>query len=199
MYKLNAAIVCEYRDLFPTSRCLFMYRDCVKVAKSVYRMSMVLPSVRLVYILGYLSADVVKAITDSMGYDGSDFRVRLDNDLTTGVLLSALTTSSYLDLRRRGFDVSAVRYEDFVARPLDMCRVLLDFCQLPQSLAELAVRAFDVDSQRNSVAAKSVIGQFKEPELTPDVKIKLNKLLKKFKDIPLIGEPGTLEGTLSCE
>jgi len=190
--------VCMYRDLFPSSRCLFMYRDVVAVAKSIYRMTMTMPSLRLLYILGYISGNVTKTVIESIGFDGSDWRVRLDNALTAGVLLSAMTTSSYLDLRRRGFDVSAVRYEDLVARPLDMCRVILDFCHLPQSLAELAVRAFDVDAQRNSKVAKSVIGHFKEPELTPQRKEKLNELLKKFDKMPLIGEPGIIEGTLTC-
>ena len=174
-----------------------MYRDIVTVAKSSYRLTMVLPSLRLGYILGYLSGQMSKIIVDSIGADGSDFCVRLDNNLTGAVVLYAVITASYLDMRRRGFDVSALRYEDLVARPLDMCRVILEYCHLPVSLAELAVKAFDVDSQRNSVLAKSVMGHFKEPRLTPDIKTKLNELLKKY-GIPLIGEPGVIEGTLSC-
>jgi len=164
----------------------------------MYRMSIVIPSLRLGYLLGYVSGNVTKTIVDSLGFDGSDFRVRLDNGLTGGVLLCAVTTTSYLDLRRRGLDVSAVRYEDLVERPLDMCRVILEFCHLPQSLAELAVRAFDVDAQANSRVAKSVIGHLKEPELTPQRKRELNELLKKFDRMPLIGEPGIIEGTLTC-
>jgi len=134
-----------------------------------------------------------------MGFDGSDFRFRLNDDLLLGILVFKLTTSSYLDVRRRGFDVSALRYEDLVARPLDMCRVVLEFCHLPASLAELAVRAFDVDSQRNSILAISAIGPglFKEPQLTPQTKTKLNELLKKY-NMPLIGEPTIIDGTLSC-
>jgi len=174
-----------------------MYRDVVTTAKSVYRMSMVLPSTRLGSLLGYLSGHMTKVIVDSMGHDGSDFCVRLDNELSAGVLLYAVIAGSYLDLRRRGFDISALRYEDLVARPLDMCRVLLEYCHLSVSLAELAVKAFDVDSQRNSILAKSVIGHFKEPQLTRQTKTKLNELLMKH-GIPLIGEPGIIEGTLSC-
>ena len=134
-----------------------------------------------------------------MGFDGSDFRFRLNDDLLLGILVFKLTTSSYLDVHRRGFDVSALRYEDLVARPLDMCRVVLEFCRLPASLAELAVRAFDVDSQRNSILAISAIGPglFKEPQLTPQTKTKLNELLKKY-NMPLIGEPTIIDGTLSC-
>ena len=115
------------------------------------------------------------------------------------VLVSGVATgvASYLDLRRRGFDVSALCYEDLVARPLDMCRIILEFCHLPVSLAELAVKAFDVDSQSNSILTKSVIGDFKEPQLTPQIKARLNEVLNKY-GLPLIGEPGILEGTLNC-
>ena len=174
-----------------------MYRDAVKIAKSGYRMSMAYPSLRLLYLLGYISGYMTKVMVESIGFDGSDFRMRLENDLMFGVIMYAIPTASYLDLRRRGFDVSAVRYEDLVARPVDMCRVVLEFCHLPVSLAELAVKAFDVDSQRDSFIAKSAIGHFKEPQLTPETQVKLNEMLKKF-GLPLIGEPDTIEGTVSC-
>jgi len=174
-----------------------MYRDVVAVGKSTHRASMVVPSVRLARLIGQLSGNITKVIIDSIGFDGSDFRVPVDNDLMFGALMYTITTASYLDLRRQGFDVSALRYEDLVAQPLDMCRVILEFCHLPVSLAELGVKAFDVDSQRNSVFAESIIGHFKEPALTPEIELKLNVLLKKF-CLPLIGEPGIIEGTLSC-
>ena len=186
-----------YRELFPSSKCLFMYRDVVPVAKSLYRLSMVVPTLRLCYLLGYFSGQVTKAIVSTVGIVGSDYCVRLDNDLTAGVLLYAVTTSVYVDMRRRGFDVSALRYEDLVERPLDMCRVLMEFCGLPLSLAELAVKAFDVDSHRNAASAESVLRRFEEPQMTLQKKVKLNELLKKF-GLPLIGEPGVVEGTISC-
>jgi len=174
-----------------------MYRDVEKVAKSVYRCSLVEPSPYLMIKLGKLSGQFTKVIFDSMGLNGSDFCIRTDNDLAYGVLLSAVVTSVYLDSRRRGLDISAVCYEDLVARPLDMCRVILEFCHLPVSLAELAVKAFNIDSQRSSVLAKSVVGRFKEPEMTPQIKAKLNELLKK-NGLPLISKPGIIEGTLTC-
>ena len=174
-----------------------MYRDVEKVAKSVYRTSLVLPSVRLAFLLGRLSGRVTKMVLDKMGYEGSDYAERLDNDLKPGILLSAVTTAAYISARRSGFEVHALRYEDLVARPLDMCRVILDYCRMPVSLADLAVKAFDVDSQRSSVLAKSIISQFKEPEMTPQLRLKLNKLLKQY-GMPLIGEPDIIEGTLTC-
>jgi len=174
-----------------------MYRDVEKVAKSTYRSTLVVPSAYIFHQVGKLFPRVSKIILDSMGYDSADYCIRLDGDLALGVLLSAVITSTYLDARRRGFDIRAVRYEDLVARPLDMCRVILEFCRLPVSLAQLAVKAFDVDSQRNSLLAKSIIGRIKDPEMTPEIKVKLNELLRKF-DMPPIGESDVIEGTLTC-
>jgi len=173
-----------------------MYRDIVTVAKSLYRLSLVDPWQRLYYILGRLSGHLTTMMGDSMGELGS-LVGRFDNELTVGVLLSAVATKAYLDARQRGFDISALRYEDLVARPFDMCCVVLEFCRLPVSLAQLAVTAFDVDSQRNSFAAMSKIGHFKEPQLTPHTKAQLDELLKQF-ELPLIGEPDIIEGTLVC-
>ena len=184
-------------ELFPSRRCLFMYRDVEAVAKSTYRLSLVLPSAHIGFVFGKFSSRVVKIMTDSMGYDGDEFDIRLDNHLLAGVILAIGATSKYIESRRRGFDIQAVRYEDLVAHPLEMCRVILEYCHLPKSLAEQAVKAFDIDSQRNSPAAKSIIGHFKEPEVTPQIKAQLNTLLSKH-GMPLIGEPGIIEGTLKC-
>jgi len=176
---------------------MFMYRAVVPVAQSLYRLSMVYPSLRLVFVLGRLSGRFHKTLVDSMGYDGSRFCVPVDSDLTPGVVISVVNITGYLEMRQRGFDVSAVRYEDLVARPLDTCRVILEFCRLPVSLAELAIKALDRDSHRNCIGARSIIGHFKEPQLTPHTRAKLNELLKRY-GMPLIGEPDVIEGTLAC-
>jgi len=186
-----------FRDLFPSGRHLFMYRDIETVSKSLYRMSLVLPALHIGFVFGKFSSRVVKIMADSMNYNGDDFNIRLENDLMCGVLLCIVVTSKYLEIRRRGFDIQAVRYEDLIAHPLEMCRMILEYCHLPISLAELAVKAFDVDSQRNSPIAKSIIGRFKEPEMTPQIKAQLNALLSKH-GMSLISEPVIIEGTLTC-
>ena len=55
----------------------------------------------------------------------------------------------------------------------------------------------EADSQRNSVIAKSIIGQLAEPELTPDTVERANVMLRK-NGIPLIGEECLLEGTITA-
>ena len=191
-------MLCVNRKLFPSSRLLFIHRDVDKVAKSVCRTTLVVPSAYIMFALGKLSGRFFKMALNSAGlHVKSDLCVRIENNLMIGVLVSAVVSSAYVDMRRRGFDIHAVRYEDLVARPLDMCRVILEYCRLPVSLAELAVKAFDVDSQRNSPMARSIMKNFKEPEMTPEIKKKLNEILTKY-ELPLIGEPGIIQGTLTC-
>jgi len=173
-----------------------MYREIVAVGKSLYRLTLADPWLRLVWIVGRLSGRMTTMISDTYGSLCS--RVgSLDSDLTFGILMAAVAIEAYLDARRRGLDIGAVRYEDLVARPLDTCRAVLEFCRLPASLAQLAVRALDVDSQRDSFIAKSKIGRFEAPELSPRTTAQLNELLKQY-GVPLIGEPDILEGTLVC-
>ena len=151
----------------------------------------------LICKVGEMSARLSKTVLDSIGVNGSDFCRLANNSLMVGAMFAAMPTSIYLNSRRRGLDISAVRFEDLIARPLDMCRVVLKFCRLPVSLAERAVRGFELDSQRNSVLAQSVVGHLKEVEITAQTKAQLNVLLKKY-EMPLIGEPEIIEGTLTC-
>jgi len=117
---------CMCRAVFPSSRCLFMYRGVVAVAKSVYRFTKVTPSLHVLGLLSYFPDQMTKIIASWLGLDGVIVCLHLNKDLTLGVLLYAKATSTYLGMRRRGFDVSALRYEDLVARPLGMCRVLME-------------------------------------------------------------------------
>jgi len=176
-----------------------MYRDLLKAAQSNHRLSMVVPQFRVLYYFEGKAVYFMKPLAEHHGVDLSAVvkPMRSDNNLLLCVLFAALPVASYLEMRRDGFDVSAVRYEDLVARPLDMCRVVLEFCHLPVSLAELAVKAFDVDSQANSRVAKSAIRHFKEPRLTLKTRKELNGILKKL-GVPWVGEPCVIEGTLSC-
>ena len=95
-------MVCVYSALFPKSRCLFMYRDVVPVAKSMYRLSMVQPSIRFVYLLGKLSGTLNNKMFNSLGFDAGDICVRLDNGLTAGVALSAAIINRYLQFSQLG-------------------------------------------------------------------------------------------------
>jgi hypothetical protein len=185
-----------FKELYPDCKCLFMYRGYVKCAQSIYRLTYAWPSICLMYILGKLSGKLTAKVFTSIGYSGKDFNVRLEDDMTFGVLLSAVLMKEYLDFRRKGLDIKAIRYEDLIAKPLECCKLIMEHCELPLSLAEPALEGLKRDSQENTHLSRANIGNLRVPELTPHSKVMLNKMLKKY-GLPTLDEECLIEGTLS--
>jgi len=189
--------VCLFSELYPRSRYLFTYRDVTKVGRSLYRLSCAMPSVKLAQLLGRLSPNMCVAVLDWMGYGGNDFNVLIENDLTFGAVCVLAAVKSYLQFRRGGFDIHAVRYEDLVARPLEVCRRLMEVCGLPVSLAEDIVDSgMGSDSQRNTAISRTALGQFQDPDITLEIMESLNKLAVKH-GLPPVSETYLLDGSLS--
>ena len=86
------------KDLFPSSTCLFMYRDVVAVAVSFRRLSMATPFLHLFSFLGSFSSQLTKMATSWTDMNDAVFCVRLDNDLTFGALYYIQATSAYLEV-----------------------------------------------------------------------------------------------------
>ena len=100
-----------------------MYRDVLTVSKSLYRLTNVLPACRLLHVVGRFSTRTVKWMCSSGRFDGSKLCVEADIDITIGALVWMECTRAYLEMRRGGTDIiRALRYEDLVAKPLEMCR-----------------------------------------------------------------------------
>jgi len=131
-----------------------------------------------------------------MGYGGNDFRGDVVHDLTLGAVPALVAMKEYVDFRRRGFDMKAVRYEDLVARPLEICRRLMEACGLPVSLAQDIVTVMRVDSQQTTAISRASLGRFQNPEMTLDIMDSLNEHATKF-GLPSVYDVCMLEGTLS--
>jgi hypothetical protein len=176
-----------------------MYRDVVKNSKSLYRMAYSLPSVFLTYKLGHLSGAFTELAMESMGLDGRDYHYRFQDNFDLGIILNCLIMGIYVDLRKKGGDdVVGIRYEDLVGQPRECLGRILEYCRLPAELVEPGLRGLEVDSQRNSVIAKSIIGGIAEPELTAESIKRANKFLQQNR-LPLIGEECVLDGTITCK
>lgn len=193
---VNACAMHLFADMYPNSSFLYMYRDTLKLAQSCYRVSLYLPSLYLMFILGKYSAVMSKICFDSIGFAGEDYRVKLYDNLTFGVLMMVRTATPYLELYRKGFKIAAVRYEDVVADPLTVCQRLLKFCGLPESLAEKGIESIKFDSQVNTPVSQDLSRRHGDPVLTPASKQAANQLLVKY-GLPEIGEECFLEGTIS--
>jgi hypothetical protein len=174
-----------------------MYRDIVKVSQSLYRMAYSLPSIWLAYRLGRLSSTFTEYLGNSMGLNGREFRFKFRTDLELGFLLNIIAMQVYLKWRANGrTEFAGIRYEDLIDDPTESVRRIVEFCHLPEELVQPGLRGLEVDSQRNSVIAKSTIGRLPEPKLTPEAKAMANNLLRKS-GLPLIGEECLLEGTIT--
>ena len=132
-----------------------------------------------------------------MGFCGDHFKFRVDNDMSLGILVCGITYQFYLNMHAVDTSVRALRYEDLVKNPLEICRAIMEFCGLPVSLAESAVRGLEADSQRNSPISRKIIGGIREPVVTPEMKKSLNEMLAKI-GLPNIDELNYLDGSLSA-
>lgn len=170
------------------------------VAKSVYKLSRVLPTITIAMTLGKLHGYFTQMSIEMSGYAATEFRIKLQDDLMLGLFLHYFMCKAYLDLRKDGvLDIKAIRYEDLISDPLSSCRAILHHCNLPEELAELAVKGMELDSQRNSPIAKHILDKFnRDLPLSPHTREFVNDLLRK-NDMPLIGEDSLLPGTITYQ
>jgi len=189
-------VSCDHSELYPQSRFLLPYRDVTRVGKSLYRLSCAMPSLKLAQLLGRLSPSLCARVLDWLGYGGNDFDVPIENDLTFGATCALAAMKAYADFRRRGYDVRAVRYEDLVARPLEICERLMEACGLSVSLARHVVEGMRFDSQQKTAISRAALSRFRDPEVTPEILESLNRLAARF-GLPPVNEECILEGTLS--
>jgi len=134
---------------------------------------------------------------DQMGYGGNDYiNMRFENLLTWAAARALATMKAYVDFRRQGFDIKAVRYEDLVARPLETCQRLMEACGLPVPLAQKAVRCMQDDSQKKTKISRESLGRFRDAEVTPKIMESMNRLAAKH-DLPPVNEQCILDGTIS--
>lgn len=193
---ISAYALPMFKEIYPQSKYLFMYRDVVKVAQSMYRFTQEFPTIVMANTLGKFSAALTEKCVDAMGYSGKEFRYKFWDDLSLGVFLAIITSKSYVQLRQKGFDVCAVRYEDIIRDRQYAAKAILKFCGLPESLETEFLKGLDFDSQRGSIVSKEILSRHKDPPLTPESKRLANEALQK-NGLPLIGEEWLLEGTIT--
>ena len=104
----------------------------------------------------------------------------------------------YLDLRKQGIRINAVKYEDIVAYPLESTRAILKYCNLPENLASKATKALEKDSQRNSSLCMKNFNKTltNEHVLKGSDKVATDTICDLM-GLPRVPEPCTLEGTIT--
>jgi len=122
----------------------------------------------------------------------------LVDDIDLGFYFWAVLCREYIRLRRSGFPVSAIRYEDIIKNRRFATQAILEYCDLPTTLTDKALRGLEVDSQRNSPISKAILQQFPDPVVTEGSKKRGNAFMKDF-GLPSIESNGILDGTITYE
>jgi len=181
--------------LYPDAKLLFMYREGLKVAQSIVKISSKLPIVQFTLRILPFHPSVSQNITKELGAE--DFKVQLSSALTFGVFVWAIHCRKYIDLRQKeGIDIRAIKYEDLVERPVEAARAIFRFCDLPSEFAEKAVRALNKDSQKHSLLSMKSFNKVKKIELSEQDRVVVHAICDQL-DLPRIPEPCDLPGTIT--
>ena len=160
------------------------------------KLSNFLPSRRLICLAGRLSESLCATLLSWCGHSPNDFRILIENDLTLWAACALATMKAYLEFRRKGFDIRAVRYEDLVERPQEICERFMEAVGLPVSFAENISTCMQEDSQKDSVVSQAAMARFRVTEVTPEIRNSLDMLAAQYGLGP-ISQECILEGTLS--
>lgn len=185
-----------FGEIFPCSKCLFMYRDVIKVAQSFYRFSRALPSLVLLDTVTKLSPRFDEEYLDWVSSLGKKFIYKFSDDLSLGVIFVTVNCKLYSEFRLNGLKVSALRYEDIVKDKHLAAKAILKFCGLPMSLEQDFLHGLEFDSQQNSDFSQMLLAKHREPPLTLETERLVNEVLKE-NGLPIIGDDWLLEGTIT--
>ena len=185
-----------YLRLYPNSKQLFMYREGLKVAQSMVRVSTQVPLFALAVIVTKIHPRLTEMTFEAMGLPAKDFKIKLPNHLTFSVYLWAIICRKYLDLRRKGYEINAVKYENLVKHPLESTKVIFKYCNLPEELAEKAINALNKDSHRHAPVSMKNMAKANTCQLTGEDKVTTDAICDQM-GLPRIPEPCNLEGTIT--
>ena len=185
-----------YLRLYPNSKQLFMYREGLKVAQSIVRTSTQMPMFALTLIVTKIHPRLAEMTVEAMGLPAKDFKIQLPSPITFAVYVWAIICRKYLDLRKNGYEIDAVKYEDLVKHPLESTKAIFEYCNLPEELAEKATKALNKDSQRHSPLSMKNMAKATTLELVGDDKVTADAICDQM-GIPRIPEPCTLDGTIT--
>ena len=186
-----------YLRLYPDSKQIFMYREGLKVAQSLVRTSTQMPLLALTLILTKIHPRLSEMSVEAMGLPAKDFKVKLPSPMTFAVYVWALICRKYLDLREKdGYNINAVKYEDLVKHPLESTKAVFKYCNLPDELAEKAIKALNKDSQRHSPLSMKNMAKAQTLELVDEDKVIADAICDRM-GIARIPEPCILDGTIT--
>ncbi|MBI1256824.1 MAG: hypothetical protein GC204_05090 [Chloroflexi bacterium] len=188
-------IIDLYFAAFPQAKHLFIYRNAVDWAASIYRMSIrrnrhsLMSSAETLALQAAFYNREVSAVEPFFPpalatYTWETYR-------TTGWLLMM---DRYLELFSAGIHPLALRYEDLTAQPEKVLSAIFEYCGLPAHDVPKALRAFEQDAQQNTILARDQAQSGNIVKLPDEIIVQIQTILSRH---PVIRQadfrlPGTL-------
>ena len=179
----------------PQSKHIFLYRNAEDRARSIARAfnTVEAGNVELDPINLRVRTKFVPLLTQ--------YADRATNGELSKVEFSMLAWLSgmqkYLEQHEAGIPMCAVRYEDMIAEPEQIVRLLFEYCELPTTPEYIAkgVKAFERDSQQGSSLARNNLKQNRQNQLTEEHLQEIHQLLADHPTLktPDFIVPGTLQ------
>ena len=101
-------------------------------------------------------------------------------------------------MRKDGYKIDAVKYEDLVKYPLESTRSIFAYSGLPVEWAEDAITALSKDSQRHSPLSRKNLSNAKNLELEGNDKVMSDAVCDQM-GLTRVPEPCNLEGTITAQ
>lgn len=178
--------------LEPAAHLFFMYRDCQDVAFSMVRTFGDFPVLNQIlkpdishWWKKFLLSKVLKNVFGAI--PGSDFRLDVDAFGGFGVIRPIVLTATvwlqqlevFVSLRKSKVALTGLRYEDLLARPMDVFQELLALMEVPQTVVDESfgaiLKSMKTDSQKGSAISRKKGGLRLTEEDKKDVKSLLAK------------------------
>ncbi|ELU03003.1 hypothetical protein CAPTEDRAFT_202595 [Capitella teleta] len=153
---------------------------------------------RLGYLFSRFSGSIMSLMYRNVHFPTDGTNRTVSNCHTSGIMQATVATKMYMLMKNEGLDVTGLLFDDILANKELAVRAIFKASGLPESLVADALKAFDRDSQSNSLLSKSVLAKIKPLKFTKEHEIESSKLLVEMGYPPLEKEC-RLEGTIDFE
>ncbi|ELU14326.1 hypothetical protein CAPTEDRAFT_189367 [Capitella teleta] len=107
-----APIHAQYPEITKT---FYLYRNMHKVSLSLYKLSFILPTSRIVYLLTRLSGALVSSVYQKAHFPTDGTNRKISNCHTTGIMQATVSTKMYMVMKNEGLEVMGLLFDDILA------------------------------------------------------------------------------------
>ena len=151
-FKLNVSLMSELAFMLeacPQGIVLFLYRDGLACSKSLAKITLELPLYRFMLYLNGLSCNIAVKFIQWVGLCSQQYGIKVQSRIQFGANIWCRAMRHYIDFKRNGMRIAALRYEDLVGDTAYAYQKMFEYCSIPYN-AKAVYNAMKNDSQRGT-------------------------------------------------